>query len=71
VSDWDEKLAQEAHDEAASMMEIELPSGVRLSALEGAPEAFDAGVWFGIAATLSTLQRNGIIQLGEDGESRE
>ena len=71
MSIWDEKMAQEAHDEASGMLEMELPDGVRLEALEGAPEAYDAGVWYGIAATLSVLERHGVVRLHRDGESRE
>jgi hypothetical protein len=66
MSVWDKKLAQEAHDEAAAMMEVELPEGCALAALEGAAEGFDAGVWYGIAATLSVLGRHGIVKFRKD-----
>lgn len=71
MSRWDQQKAQEAHDEASAMMETELTGGARLSSLEGAAEAFDAGVWYGIVATLDVLKRHGIIRLPKDGESRE
>jgi hypothetical protein len=70
VSAWDEARAQEAHDVASAMMAVEL-AGADLRALDGAPEAFEAGVWFGIAATLTVLETHGVIRLPRDGEPRE
>lgn len=71
MSRWDQNMAQEAFDEASVMMAVELPDGTSLSALEGAPEAFEAGVWFGIASCISVLNRHGIVRLIKDGDSRE
>jgi hypothetical protein len=70
MSQWDQACMDEAHDEAVAMLTVETPEA-DLSKLEGAPEAFEAGVWFGIAGTIAVLERHGIIKLPKDGESRE
>ena len=70
MSKWDEQIAEEAYQEAQILLATEMPDA-DLTILPGAPEAFDAGVWFGITATLDVLARHGYIKLVADGESRE
>lgn len=68
--DWNPARAQEAHDEAMTILAVECPAA-DLSKLLGAGDAFEDGVWFGIAGTLSVLHRHGVIDWPGRGNPRE
>jgi hypothetical protein len=53
--------AQEAFDEAQTIVAVECPQ-VNFAAIEGTGDAFDAGVWYGIAGCLTVLERHGLLK---------
>lgn len=70
MSRMDQKVMEEAAAEAHAVLLVECPD-VDLNVLDGASEAFEAGIWFGMAGLLTVMERHGIIRLPKDGESRE
>jgi hypothetical protein len=71
VSKQDEDISEEIFAEAKTMLAVECPDA-DLTVIPGMGEAYDAGVWFGMAATYTVLERHGIIPaMPPDGESRE
>lgn len=71
MSRMDEQISEEIFAEAQTMLAVECPDA-DLTVIPGAGEAYDAGVWFGMAATYVVLERHGLIPpMPKDGESRE